>query len=401
MDREELTDEIMALPVWDTHNHLEGSQTLCAQDFWDVGHYFWFLRELEGVGYPWLDEALELSEQDRAEAYVRAFEIGRNTTWNQAVRRTLNDLWDVEITDAQSLLHASAKIAETGQDRNWARAVCRRANVTKLTVSRESDNGLQEIDDLLCVMGSLRLPGNRELEAALAAGDQRAETEILEAEIRSQVEDLASQGRRVVRTDLPASVAVPELRSEGNSANDLREYLRHALFKALDEHSFQVQVFVGMATPPPSYASRTKGHPHHALNDPARIANLHGLFDLYAGCTFEIMNAANQSNMDIVQAARIYPSVAPGGLWWFNFRNSTYRETMQYRLEALPASRCTLLASDARCIEWLYCKTMVVKRLLAEFLCEQVERGWLDRETALYVAREWLYDAADRLYGGT
>jgi len=90
----------------------------------------------------------------------------------------------------------------------------------------------------------------------------------------------------------------------------------------------------------------------------------------------------------------------PGGLWWFNFRASTYRETMRYRLEALPASRCTLLASDARCIEWVYCKTLVVKRLLAEFLSDQLERGWLDQDTALYVAREWLHDAAARLYRG-
>lgn len=37
-------------------------------------------------------------------------------------------------------------------------------------------------------------------------------------------------------------------------------------------------------------------------------------------------------------------------------------------------------------------------KTLAEFLGDQVARGWLDHEAALYVAREWLHAAAARLY---
>ena len=111
-----------------------------------------------------------------------------------------------------------------------------------------------------------------------------------------------------------------------------------------------------------------------------------------------MVSAAEQSALDIVQAARIYTNVYPGGLWWFNFRPSTYRANMQYRAEALPAPRSTLVASDARCIEWCYAKVMLVKRLLAEYLWDQVSRGWLDTEAALYTARMWLHDSAQPLY---
>ena len=31
-------------------------------------------------------------------------------------------------------------------------------------------------------------------------------------------------------------------------------------------------------------------------------------------------------------------------------------------------------------------------------LFDQIRRGWLDEELALYVAREWLHDAAERVY---
>ena len=398
MTRDELIEEVLTLPVWDTHNHLEGSETLAAQSVWDFGHYFWYRRELEGVGYPWLDEAMALPEGERAEAFVRACHLGRNTAWGRAVRQTLHDLWGARITDADSLLALSARIAETGQDAGWAREVCGKLNVRAITVSRVTDNGIAEIGDLLFLMGSVRLPRGDAL-AALAAGPGAA-VERAAANLAAQVEALVAEGRRVVRTDPPASTAVPELRDEGSSSEAVEQFLRHALFQALDDHRCHVQIFIGVMPPTPGYEARTKAHRTYALNDPARVPAMHDVFDRYAGVTFELVTGANLSNLDIVQAARIYPNVAPGGLWWFNFRPSTYRETMQYRLEALPASRCTLLASDARCIEWLYCKTLLVKRLLADFLHDQVARGWLDHEAALYVAREWLHDAAARLYRG-
>jgi glucuronate isomerase len=74
---------------------------------------------------------------------------------------------------------------------------------------------------------------------------------------------------------------------------------------------------------------------------------------------------------------------------------------MHYRLEALPPRKCSLVVSDARCIEWCYGKIRLIKHLLAEFLSDQIERGWLDAATALRVARDWLYDSAAALYSGT
>ena len=89
-----------------------------------------------------------------------------------------------------------------------------------------------------------------------------------------------------------------------------------------------------------------------------------------------------------------------GGLWWYNFRASTYRASMGYRLEGLPPAKCVLVFSDARCIEWCYGKVLLVKHLLAEFLSDRIERGWLGRDDALWVARQWLYGAAAPRYAG-
>jgi len=392
MDHERFRERILALPVWDTHNHLDGSKRLCAQGVWDIANYFWFRRELRGAGYP--DEADRMPEARRAEALARAMDVASNTAWCRAVRRTMKDLWDAEIASAAGVLAANEKIRATARRAGWAEEVCKRMNMARLTVSRVSDNGLHEIRDRLYVMSGYRPP---EAEAILSTPDQKAAARRAAETIAEDVSALFDEGVRVFRLTPPTGTAVPELKAAGNTPEDVTEYLAHALLATVDKRGGHVQVFLGMVAATRGYRPRTKAHGHHALNDPGRVAAMHDLFDMYCGCTFEILNAAQLSSMDIVNAARIYTNVYPGGLWWFSFRPSVYRENMQYRLEALPASRCTLLASDARCIEWCYCKTMLVKRLLADFLADQLRRGRLDEAIALHVGRQWLHETARRV----
>ena len=133
------------------------------------------------------------------------------------------------------------------------------------------------------------------------------------------------------------------------------------------------------------------------VNDPRRLLPLYRFFREY-GCHFELVLGSSLDNLVAVQAATLFRNVHVGGMWWYNFRPSTYRQSMQYRLEGLPPSKSVLVVSDARSIEWCYGKVLLVKRLLAEVLAEQVQRGWLGREDALWVAREWLHEAPARRY---
>lgn len=73
----------------------------------------------------------------------------------------------------------------------------------------------------------------------------------------------------------------------------------------------------------------------------------HGIFKMYPGLKFELFCAAELSSLDMVQAARIYPDVYPGGMLWFTFRRGVYEKHMQCRVEALPAGPATFVASDA------------------------------------------------------
>jgi glucuronate isomerase len=271
-----------------------------------------------------------------------------------------------------------------------------------------TDNQVELLGDRPLVVPSISVLSPHEQEELAEAQDVHGFVEDLAEGIRVKVVDLSGQNTKTVRVDIPFA-SEPAWRKpslEGAADPDtVKTYLGHVLFEELASRGFHAQLFIGIERAAPGYEPRSGSHQAFALNDPGYLARLHPIFDMYGpegdgggGCTFEILSGAEQSALDIVQAARIYRNVYPGGLWWFNFRASTYRANMQYRLEGLSALRSTLVASDARCIEWAFIKTMYVKQLLADFLYRRIEGGWIDIETALFTARSWLHDTAAEIY---
>jgi glucuronate isomerase len=396
MNREELLGRILQMDVWDTHTHLT-PEALPAKSFWEIGHYFWFLRELQAAGYP--ARAGQLPPEERVEAYVEAFRATRNTSMNWVVRRILRDLYEVEITDVESIWRADDAVRHAASEPEWPRRVVERLAIRRICVHRQSQVEFRDLPGAACAIpGGIGLNREKLVEDIQRARDRPAAAEKVCFRVKGAIARLSAAGIKCVR--VPADPfdrmgwAGPDLsspiRAAEASAVEIQAYIGHTIFEALAENGMTAQMFLGV--------DMTTESTRIAVNDTHRIAHLHGLFERYP-CRFELIIGSPLNNLDAVQAARVFPNVYVGGMWWYNFRTSTYRQALQYRLEALPSLKSSIIASDARCIEWCYGKILLVKRLLAEFLHDQIERGWLDDETALYVAGNWLHRTAAALYG--
>ncbi len=402
MNRQAWREAIHALPVFDTHTHLNMPDVpIAAQDFWDIAHYFWFQQELWSVGYP-LDAAA-LPEETRVARFVQAFNRTRNTHWHRIVRHICQDLYGVALVDTQGNADRKrvravddAIQARSGED-SWPQAV-----IDQLAIRRIVVNNLRDVPFPGLPNVGIAIPTWEDratwAQRILMAADPRPVGEAACAAARDKVAALDEMGIRGMRVAAePFEVYGPRavearksLPADSIKSSHAEAFLSHALFDALAEHQMFAQLFLGIER---DVSRRTS----MAVNDPRRITNLYPLFERYE-CDFELVIGAPQNNMDAAQAARIYPNVHVGGLWWYNFRASTYNRTMQIRAEAVPAGKSAIVASDARCIEWCYGKILLVKWLLADFLNQQVEWGWLTRQEALWLAREWLHDAAARRY---
>jgi glucuronate isomerase len=281
----------------------------------------------------------------------------------------------------------------------WSREVIDRLNIRYIGVNNLSDYDYPELPGVGVAVPS-RSDFDRDgwVGRILAAPDQRGAGHEAKEQLAEAVGKLHTMGVRGMRVDIEpfedgneAMLEMPDdLPVRGADKSAIDAFLAHAQLRALSAHGFFAQLFLGIERDVTTTTSM-------GVDDPRRIKNLYPLFERHA-CGFELVIGAPGNNLDAVQPARIYPNVHLGGLWWYNFRSSTYRQAMQYRLEAVPARKCALVASDARCIEWCYGKILLVKRLLADFLFDQIDLGWIDRDAALWVAREWLHDAAARRY---
>lgn len=415
MSYESIYHSIMSLPVFDTHTHLEtnwrqSTKGLYARNFSDICRYFWFERELQAAGYRPEDFAAADEEvsPDQARALHETLGRTRNTSWTRTVMQAMEDLYGIRPDSVDRILELSQRMGQKRSDREWAGQVCDRIGIRKTVIGPGgAPAGVAvEADVDLIADRLVRVPVYGVGKLVQDRDDGDVGIDDLEEQIRVQVEDFRDRGYRTVRVQWPFSrdqdLAVRRefSREELRDGENLAQYLGHHLFRLLEEHGMGVQVFFGMDHPAAGALSELKLVRTYARNDTTWVTSMHNIFELYLGVDFELFCATELNSLDMVQAARIYPNVYPGGLWWFNFRRSVYQKNMQYRVEALPASRCTFVASDARCIEWSYIKILLIKQVMARFFHEQVRNGWLDEDAAIYTARWWLHDTAEQLYVG-
>ncbi len=319
---------------------------------------------------------------------------------NWVVRQILRELYDLEISDAASIQAADQAIRQSAADPGWPRATVDKLNIQRICIHDQAPREFVDLPGVACIVPiDANQPWATLIERIAAAPDPHAAAERAANEIAQAADGLAQAGVTCMRApatpfDRLGQAAYDNNTAPGQGASspEIELFLGHALYRALARHKMVAQLFLGVEV-------TSSGVPV-AVNDTQRVANLHGLFSSYPDCSFELIVGAEGNNLDVVQAARVYPNVYAGGMWWYNFRASTYRQSMQYRLEALPASKCNLVVSDARCIEWCYGKILLIKRLMADFLYGQIEQGWLDANGALRVARDWLHDSAAALYSG-
>ncbi len=382
---------VAGIDVFDTHTHLIGGR-LAARTFWDIGEYFWLKEELIGVGYP--QDSESLGEPERRRAYAEAFAATRNTSMNWVVRRIMGDLYGLEITDAASVEKADEAVRRSAEREGWAAEVAARLNVRRIVVNREDHAPFPEVPGACVWLPRLDDVLKQRMDGLVAGGDAGQIDDAAE-ELAGLVAEAGKKGAPGVMTTLPAlnrpiDVKDTDPRPGGAGPDEILARLLHRLCAAAERAGVFVQFFLGIER------DRAGSRPA-PVNDPDRILNLYGLFQAYS-CPFELVLGTEINNLDAVQAARIFPHVRVGGLWWYNFRASSYRDCMQKRFEALAPAKNSFVVSDARCVEWCYGKVLLIRRLMSAFLFEQVQQGWVDEEEALRCAREWLHDSAARLY---
>lgn len=391
MNKNDLYAKIKEIPVFDTHTHLVKKE-VAAKNFWDIAHYFWFLRELQGAGYPKNRKGMQ--EKERRQAFIKAFQATYNTSMNWVVRQIFKDLYDLEITDINSISEADERIKSSHSNYKWPQEVAAKLAIKKTVVNIKEEANFKLLKGWDVLIPRIDHKLTEWIEVIESSRKQKEKAEEIAAEIEDLIANFKAEKCKGIMFSIPGFKLRTygygeDLKINGNTKDEIIVFLLHQICQTAEANNLFIQLFIGMEA---GYSRQRT-----SVNDPEKIVKLHGLFEKYT-CDFELVLASEINTLDVVQAARMFTNVYLGGLWWFNFRESSYYDTMQKRFEALSPSKCSLVVSDARCIEWCYGKNLLIKYFLINFLDEKISSGWINEKEALRSAKEWLYSSAEKRY---
>lgn len=384
MDNLSLREEIFNMDIIDTHNHLIHDR-LNAQSFWEIAEYFWLGRQLWAAGYP--KNASELDEKQRVTEFCKAYQDAKNTIWCRVLYAMMKDLYDITLSDEKSVYAAIEAVKAKSMDDSWVKTVADKTKLKYAVVNNLYKNN--EFDGLpgVCITVPRIDEKIQNWITRLSNADAKAdELEKISDEIETLISEYHANGFKGIMTTLPrfhesTNVDLHNVQSCGEVP-----LILHRICKILEEKSMFLQLFLGVE-------NRFTYNPIPVpVNYTQRVIQLYGLFERY-NCKFDLVLASEINNSDAMWAANIFSNVQVGAMWWYNYLPITYMESMQYRFDGLPMTKSSILASDARNIEWCYGKAYMVKDLMADFFTKQVSQGKIDKETALQVAHGWLYEA--------
>ena len=391
MEKHLFDKKIEALPVFDAHTHLIGPK-LRAADFWEIVHYFWFLRELTAAGYP--SDYDSMPENVRIPHFLAAFHKTASTAMNYSVRRIFKDLYDIEITDGASVRDANERVKASNGKTGWQKEVAAKGHIRRAIVNKVQDKDFEGIAEVGLLLPRIDGPLHNWASEIHQSDKKRQAAEKCREQLDTLITGFHSQGTAGIMTTINTLTKKTGGNGHKNTAfadyDDCLIFMLHSLCAIAEQKGLAVQFFLGIG--------RDYGRDAAPINRTDRVLNLYGLFEGYQ-CPFDLVMGSEINTMDVVQASVIFPHVTAGGLWWYNFRPSSFHDSMAKRFEALPSCKSYLAISDARCIEWCYGKNVLIKKLVADFLWQKIGEGWINEPAALKIAEDWLNNTPDKLYG--
>lgn len=383
-----LKQDIFNLRVVDMHNHLDvdpSNESVVAQNFWDIGEYFWVRRHLWSAGYP--VNAADMPFDKRAEAYIKALNRASNTVWVRALKQGIRDLYGMELTDVKSVYALEEIISSRKNIPNYGKEIAEKAKLDCFIVNGDGSKKFGELSGLAVHVESIDKKIKEWSEGILKGDNVLEDIETFFALLK----DKKVPGVRTTINRMIGFTYREKLIFDNMSYDDAQIAVLHYVSQMCEKYNIFIQFFLGVAND----ISNIPG----PYSDGDGVAKLYGIFEKY-NCIFSLITASQAQNIEVVNAANVFSNVQVDGLWWYNFRPSSYREALEIRMEELPSVRSSIIASDAYVIEWCYIKMNLVKQTLYEFMKNEIEKGHIDREMAINVASDWLSGSAKELLEG-
>ncbi len=432
----ELEEALGEVPMFDVHTHLVGG-ALGARGLHDVLLYHMLVSDLYAAGCPSgarLTQFPDAPSDEEARARIEEalpFLPGiRTTSTAWMLRIVLADLYDVHMPlGAGNWRRVDAMIRERAGDRAWHHEILDRLCILRSGTEwarrgdGEDDERLQyalewafftrcqwgEFDTALYELERCwgKTPEHPSLigGARIAAVRPIRTLDDVHAALTYYVENIPYDGVLATATHISTDIDLAPVREDQMAAALARRaeagprerdiyaaYINEAFLAALEARRARIvfQFSFGAEPLPLETGSRLAQR---------TIAQVGDMIARHRGLRFQCFLASRHANQALCTLARELPNLSLAGYWWHNFFPDAIRQVMAERLDMLPAAKQIGFFSDAYCVEWVYGKAALVRKVLARVLAEAEAQGRFGREEALGFARAILCESPRSLLG--
>ncbi|MHB1463400.1 MAG: hypothetical protein ACYC1M_19095 [Armatimonadota bacterium] len=435
-----LADDIYSglahVPLIDAHTHLVDG-ALGARGLHDIMLYHMAISDLYAAGCPSGGRLTQYpdwpSDEDAHSRIIEALPYlphTRNTSISWGIRTILRDLYGIgSPVDASNWRYLDSMIRERADDTVWHTEVAKKAGIKRFgtEIARRrtgSDDALLsyalewafftrcqwgEYDTALYELERCwgKLPGP---PAQIGGGARPATDKAIRslADVHSAMDwyvqnipaDMITSMATHISTDIALSpvsastmeTALSQREYAGASERDIyASYINELFLTALERHNKHHLVFqfsLGAEPLPYETGSRLSQN---------TIAQLAEMISRHPNIHFQCFLSSLHANQSLCTVCRELPNLSLAGYWWHNFFPSSIRQVMSERLDMLPVNKQIGFFSDAYCVEWAYAKAVIVRKQLATVLAQKIEDGQYDRDEALGIARDILFESPQQL----
>ncbi len=424
MLRDELHQALCEMPVLDIHTHLHRDR-MAARGLHEVVFYHMQMYVMRGAG---VTESKMWPEQPCIEAglpfdeWVDAWPKVRHTGFGWILRTILRDLYEFdEPVTPESLERLRASFeAKTSRD-DWPRQVIEKAKVARITSCMLDVKPLEPGDwdpNIRFTVEDMPLAGKCDYrpwsENLRTLGEVLGRDVTTVARLREAVRKyydpydwtgknalVAWVGSEADFTPVPdAELDRIVARSAAGEALPLAErqrieaaYIR-AIAAVANENTRVFQFCYGTqyVTKELEWAHPVqKAAPQFASTWPYVLAEFPDLH-------FNVLNGYEPDEPIWCAMVQGYGNLSMANFWWQTFYPSVMERAVQRRLDMVPLNKLVGFFSDGWCVDYIYGRLAMIRRVWANALAERIERGLMTRDEAMAVARQVFIDTPGEIF---
>jgi hypothetical protein len=430
-----LETALQDIPFICIHAHLDPKQ-LTAQGLHHVLLYHMPLTELYSAGMPngnrlsWY--ASKEEARSRIEEALPYLKYVKNTSLQWGIKKILADLygWTSPIT-ASNWREIDAIITKKSKDPGWTKEILKRCNVvSSSTEYRLRDKG--QADGILTYALEwaffTRAQQNQndsplfELEWTWSQNEPSAplpvnidRSKFKATKTIKTLDDVKDAMRHYISIvpfdklvcaanhfstdinyqDVTEEQMVKALKNREHATEHDRDvytcYILQEYLNALEHQSKKVVFTFSVGAEPME-------HETASLLPQKTLGQLINVFAKHPALQFVCFSSSVHCEQALCTMVRELPNFSLAGYWWHNFFPNYIETIIDNRLDMLPLNKQIGFFSDAYHLDWLYGKTFLVRKCMANVFARKIAKGQYTFDECIDIAREICYQTPKQLF---